>query len=199
MLYLFTGIYQDMNPARAAEYEEAEERNEKLFDYYRLEDENEHRLTFYEWFKLAEKECNAAAPIAVIANADIAFDETINLVKQIGNWDKVFISLSRQDQKVHSLWSQDVWIFKPPLPNPTAWEKANFTMGIPGCENRLCAIARTAGMKIYNPCLSIMAHHLHASGVRHWKDSDRLRGDMCRADACSIDALLPKSTFKARA
>ncbi len=134
------------------------------------------RLTYDSLFELANRRFAGAA--VVIANADIYFDETLALLDEV-NLAGTLLCLSRwdigdDDTACHydMPFSQDAWIFEPPLPRLNC----NFAMGLPGCDNRLAFEAERAGLVVSNPSRSIRANHLHRSKVRRYADTDRLHG-----------------------
>lgn len=117
------------------------------------------RTLFSDHFKYANEKF--AAHVAVVANSDIWFDGTIGLLRR-ADLDNTFICLAKYEGDPPKLWgephmSQDVWAFVPPI--PTLMD-SDFTMGRPACDNVIAASAREAGMKVINPCHSIVAHHL---------------------------------------
>jgi len=134
------------------------------------------RLSYDFLFELANR-CFAGAAVA-IANADIYFDETLALLDEV-NLRGTLLCLSRWDicdddtaRHYDMPFSQDAWIFEPPLPRLSC----NFAMGLPGCDNRLAFEAERAGLVVSNPSRSIRANHLHRSKVRRYADADRLHG-----------------------
>jgi hypothetical protein len=113
----------------------------------------------------------------VLANADIYFDDTLGLLEQ--RELKGLICLSRWDvlpdgsSTMMSIPdSHDAWIFRTPFNLP----KCDFTFGVPGCDGRIAWLANQARMPLSNPARSVRANHLHQSGVRHYTELHRLRG-----------------------
>jgi hypothetical protein len=120
----------------------------------------------------------------ILANSDIYFDSTLNLIHQI-NLQNKFLTLTRIEQNgklspegkldwADNLYShsQDVWIFKSPLKQ----FKCDFQLGKVACENRLAAEAYFAGLEVLNPSLSINVYHKHASQVRTWRPEESYHG-----------------------
>ena len=114
--------------------------------------------------------------VNIISNADIFFNDTIELCKGIN--DNECYALSRWDYKEGkaTLWdhkdSQDVWIFKGAPRNIDG----HFELGKPGCDNAIAFNIKQAGYKISNPAKKIQAIHLHESNVHTYRDKDRLVG-----------------------
>ena len=122
--------------------------------------------------------------IVIIANADIAFDSSIEIVKRENLKGKVF-SLLRYEilpnkqlelfgtDRSHPLYhpsilhggSQDSWIFETPLPEIT--ESTDFCMGVNLCDSKINWVFSQAGLKVSNPCLSIRTIHYHKSTTRN--------------------------------
>ena len=129
------------------------------------------RATYAEYFEYA----NNLGPgkVCVLSNADIYFDHTLERLSLV-DMDKTFVILAKwNDNLLHSpADSQDSWIFKTPVRRMLS----NWTLGVPGCENRIAFEAKAVGYEILNPAWSIRAHHCHASNIRSWTQDDRLVG-----------------------
>jgi len=147
------------------------------------------RSTFADLFALAGE--RFPGRVCVIANADIAFDDSLRgAAAMVGDGSRPrLIALTRwEDPSGPSMegridprrWrfysqSQDAWVFVAGrLPD----FEAGFTLGIPACENRLAYEAYRAGIAVLNPALSVRTWHHHASGARSWKLSDAYRGPL---------------------
>lgn len=134
----------------------------------------EGRPTFKDFFNAINK-VTEPTDINIIANSDIYF-EYINSDNFIRLTHNDCLALSRWDVQpdgsaVHynNSGSQDTWIFRGAI---KMVEGANFTQGIPGCENKLAYLLQQAGYTVTNPSLSIKTYHLHNSGIRYYdKDS----------------------------
>jgi hypothetical protein len=107
--------------------------------------------------------------VCIIANADIAFDESLSYVTERKLVDTV-ICLSRQDMvsrifrgEPAARVSQDAWIFVAPLRNRHLMNLM-FELGRPGCDNR---VAHEFGLayKLVNPARIVKCHH-HHGGIR---------------------------------
>ena len=115
----------------------------------------------------------------VIANTDVYFNETLNLVKRRGVAEGTCFALSRYDRMLDGRLSphlcrgsQDVWIFSNP---PKVVPGADFTLGIPGCDNKFAHLLLRCGYKVVNPSKDIKIIHVHNTGIRNYvKDTDRL-------------------------
>lgn len=108
--------------------------------------------------------------VNVLANSDIAFDETADLFGRITG-DEVWC-MSRWDQGVGG-WclndrkdSQDAWVIRGV---PRHRIDAPFLMGQPGCDNRLVHLFTEAGYTVRNPSRSIRYFHHHASDARAYR------------------------------
>jgi hypothetical protein len=66
--------------------------------------------------------------------------------------------------------SQDAWIFSSRIPDRLKLTDIRIPLGIGGCDNAVLSPLRRAGYKLVNPAGSIQAIHVHASGVRTWKN-----------------------------
>jgi hypothetical protein len=85
-------------------------------------------------------------------------------------------------------WSQDAWIFR-------GWEKPDkfdlvdaknldtsrpekipFSLGIPGCDNKIVAVLKQIGYGVTNPSVSIKAIHVHQRDHRTYPRYQILSG-----------------------
>ena len=130
--------------------------------------------------------CNAHMKneICIVSNADIIFDETLRYFENL-DMTKQFYALSRWEMSTNDgkNWeiepfdnsaSQDVWIFKTPV--LTSCEM-NYTMGVPGCDNKITYQMRELGYTCRNPGKKVITIHFHISQFRtyDWK-ADRVPG-----------------------
>lgn len=143
------------------------------------------RPTYQDFFNAASEYPD---DINIIANSDIYFDETIELVKQIGENDAY--CLTRWEYKdgdiqpffrIHGApaeWSQDCVIWKGVnrLKNvDKVWatnlitnqdEEIPYTLGHPGQENHMAWLLNNAGYNVSNPSTKIRAIHVHKDRSR---------------------------------
>lgn len=152
---------------------------------------SEKRQTFKSMFEYANK--HYPNSIVVIANNDIYFDTTLNLLDNY-NMDNKCFSLLRydvqEDKKTSKIFeycdfelargygtkgpradAQDSWIFKTPISIPST---CNFNFGILGCDNRLAYLLHKEGYIVSNPAIDIKSHHLHLTGIRTYDKNKRL-------------------------
>ncbi len=192
---LLTGCYRDPDPAREAELEVCREANaaNPLLRRVILFVEKAgppkparrgaqvflphgRRETFADLIDYANR--YLAGQVVILANADIAFDDTLALLNGVRDWTDLLICLSRTESNgMPPCWdfdhygesgyhwaanSQDAWIFKAPI-RPFS---CNWPMGVLGCDNRLAHEAAAAGLRLVNPFPEIRAWHHHRSRVR---------------------------------
>lgn len=112
----------------------------------------------------------------ILANGDIFFNETLNILEYYDLTDK-FLALTRwnidKNGKINPFLlngkpltsSQDVWIFQSPI---RKFEKDDIELGTLGCDRRIAFWAARSGFSVLNPCKSIQCIHLHLSGIRHY-------------------------------
>ena len=183
---LFINWFEHPDPARQEEFRFCYDKNfsSGLFENIINLQSPENQPTYSRFF-----EAMAEYPddVNVLANLDIYFDRTLELANKIttrqaycltrweyvtrrhhnalfypdeGEW-KIIPFESRNYQAV-PYWSQDAWIVRggPDIKN------ANFSMGQPGCDNRVAWCLYAAGYQVRNPCMSIRAIHVHASDYR---------------------------------
>jgi hypothetical protein len=134
--------------------------------------EHGRRALYQEYFAYAN--ALGSGKTVILSNADIWFDDTLWKMSLI-DLANTFVLLAKWDghMMVSPADSQDSWVFKTPLrPFLSDW-----TLGVPGCENRIAYEAKNAGYTMLNPSWSIRAHHSHASNIRTWTHADRLKGE----------------------
>jgi hypothetical protein len=195
--------YQSPSAERQAELDRCREINGGLntFAHVDLVDGAAKRWTFGDFFRFAAE--RYAGEICVLANSDIAFDESIALAGPLAKRGAL-VALSRWDDSAAPSmegrvagehWhffshSQDVWVFKaggvPSFP-------ADIQLGIPQCESRLAYEAAAAGMIVLNPALSIRSWHHHASAVRSWRRKDGYRGPLLFPRLTTLEAVEPEA------
>jgi FkbM family methyltransferase len=137
--------------------------------------EHGRRIAFSDLFDYAN--AILAGRVVAVANADIFFDATLELVARY-ELHRTLLCLSRweelPDGPAHFARadSQDAWIFRAPVPRFSC----DWHLGIPGCENRLAFEASRAGLRLVNPSRSIRARHLHTSQMRNVSGNARIAG-----------------------
>ncbi len=187
-MILFQQTYSSPDQARQAELDLAKSRNElcSAFTNRVYLPGTSKRYTFSEIFSLAVD--RFPGDVCVIANSDIAFDESIHEVLSILQ-PGMLIALTRWDNSTApsmegrvdpNTWkffshSQDAWIF---LAGSLPSFDTNFSLGIPRCENRLAYEATAAGVIVVNPALSIRTWHHHSTMLRTWQVNDYYRGPL---------------------
>lgn len=134
------------------------------------------RLTFRDAVSMANWLAARAPTLCVLANADVAFDETLALVTKERLRGRV-LCLSRDDVVKNGRdacqWSQDAWVFEAPLRSAQMY--LDFQFGRPGCDNRFAYELTKAGYEVLNPSLLIHVRHVHA-GLHTWTEAERVPG-----------------------
>jgi len=123
--------------------------------------------------------------VCIVSNADIIFDDSLEHLKNI-DMDKQFYALSRWEistndgknweiEPYNNSASQDVWIFKTPV--LTSDNMGTYTMGKPGCDNRITYDMRELGYTCRNPGKKIITIHFHPTNFRTYDvRTDRVAG-----------------------
>lgn len=143
--------------------------------------QREERPTYKDLFEFCNQ--NLKDEICIISNADIILDETLEYLES-ADLNNIFVALTRwevfcQNQEwciapFNNSSSQDVWMFKSPI---ITTDEMAFTLGKPGCDNKIAKIMADSNYEVRNPANQIVASHFHLSGHRtyDWKD-DRVPG-----------------------
>lgn len=126
-----------------------------------------HRVTYNDLFNFVN-EYTRKDDINIIANSDIYFENTLELATKIKDNDCYAISRVGMP-KNYKAGSQDVWIFKGRI-RPI---RADFPIGVPGCDNRLAHEIAKVGYDIINPCRTIKCRHLHKG--KSWYDTKKFK------------------------
>ena len=195
--------YASSHRERQAELDRVREINSGIaaFETVHLVDGAAKRWTFADLFLEAAE--RFAGRVSVLANSDIAFEESIGLagplaergmLVALSRWDDV-AAPSMEGRVAGEQWhffshSQDVWVFTAGgLP---AFD-ADLQLGLPQCESRLAYAAAAAGVVVVNPALSIRTTHHHASAVRSWRKQEGYRGALLFPRLTTIEGLDPEA------
>jgi len=120
--------------------------------------------TFNDFFDVG----NRLDGVNVIANLDIYFDQTAELLKNVT--DGVVYCITRHEGTkkgevrtfkdvnygVPGEWSQDVWVYTGGVNID-----GNFRIGMPGCDNHIAWKLHEGGYKLLNPAEDIRCIHIH--------------------------------------
>lgn len=185
MIRLIYNYYEDKNPIRKKEIDFCLQKNldNKFINTIIFESASKPSYDF-----LFNKINTLTSPddINIICNSDIFFDETISLVANMPH--KNVYALSRWDWNTNNAShfarndSQDTWIIKGKIENVVG----NFTLGIPGCDNRIAHEFNRAGYRVTNPSNSIKTYHVHNSHIRNYSYNNPVPGPYMRVDVSSL-------------
>jgi hypothetical protein len=143
------------------------------------------RATYQDFFSYASTEF--PDQICIVANADIILGPDIGGITPeymrgkflaLTRWDLkkqndgTFQSVFFENPRSIAQASQDTWIFLSPISIPGS----NFTLGKPGCDNKIAHLAKESGLTVTNPSLAIKTYHLHESGIRSYSGRDLVPG-----------------------
>ncbi len=138
------------------------------------------RLTYADWLLFAKS--IPAEHIAILANSDIFFDESLDDLDKILARKNCFVALSRFDKvgdrlEPHSKpqWSQDVWALNSTSQiTPALIKAADFRLGVPRCDNKIVFEFAMHGWDIVNPFPKVRSIHVHESNIRGYdKEKNR--------------------------
>ncbi len=144
------------------------------------------RLTFGMAFQWANENLTEGE-VLMIANSDIFFDDSLNVVdKYLPESAKTSLLLSRWNVKseieCHLFpvpGSQDTWMFRMPLQlaESTLECSKEIPLGIAGCDNRIAhEICVASGYVGVNCCTQVRTFHLHKSNFRTYDPSKPIPG-----------------------
>lgn len=139
------------------------------------------RLTYNDFFRYCND--NFGDEICVLSNTDIIFDDTLSMLNDTDMENRVYCltrwDLYRTDKSdefqirfFNVDMSQDCWIFKGDIKT----DSADFTLGKPGCDNKIAHLFSSDGYEVYNPSLKIVTKHLHISSYRTYTHRDTITG-----------------------
>jgi len=122
---------------------------------------------------------NLKDEICIVANADIIFDDTLRFFESI-QMENNFYALSRWEISTNDgkNWeiepydnpaSQDSWVFKTPV---STSDSMNYTMGKPGCNNKITHNMRELGYTCRNPGKKVITIHFHPTNFRSYHPND---------------------------
>jgi hypothetical protein len=190
---LITFLYNETNEKRAQEYETCfkknlvhqsiskihviydpskDNNNNKILNFLKEKNIQLSYLNDRPTFEYAFNLANTSYPDTkiILANADIFFDESLQLLENI-SLKNLFLVLTRWDitknnPRLRQCYdSQDVWIFSTPLKK---FNNSTFQLGTIACEGIIQYQARSAGLEVINPSLEIKTFHLHNSNKRNF-------------------------------
>jgi hypothetical protein len=195
---LFTTFYQEKNKDRASELSVCLLNNNTDKNINRVILINGPRPTYKDFFLLTR---HYPDDINIVANTDIFFDESINLLHEMEFTDQICLALTRWDRtseggikRYVDRGSQDAWIFFGAVKNIDKMD-ASYTLGTPGCDNRIARELKDAEYMVYNPSESIRIIHLHKSGIRNYKEQDTICGEHMLLDATRIDNMKKDTNY----
>jgi len=180
VINLFINYYESADPKRKAELDYCYERNvenKNIDQIFTITcDQKPHYTQFFKVMREFPNDVN------IVSNLDIYFDDTIKLAENIGlrdcyaltRWElfnNKIVFFEKRNTAAHAKHSQDVWIFR----GAPRFE-AEFSMGVPGCDNRMAYLLKVQGYNTINPCYSIKCIHVHESDKRPTHLHERVRG-----------------------
>jgi len=172
MINLFINYFNHPNPIRQSEIKECLSKNLKNpnLTIYIIDG----RPNYCDFFKKIN-EITTKNDINIIANADIYFDKTIKLVKNIKENECYALCrwnvLKNRDVVFYNhIDSQDVWIFRGKIKEV---HNADFPLGKMGCDNAIADRLSNAGYTMLSPSEQIKTYHLHLSNIHNYSNEER--------------------------
>ena len=128
----------------------------------------------------------------VIANSDIFFDLSIDNIKTCDFKEKNILTLCRYEYNNNSNLdtclifnegrpdSQDAWIFHSDINIEKDKRKIfDFSMGKPGCDNKIIYLFQILGYQCYNEPTIVKAYHYHNVRIRNYSIGDKVPPPYC--------------------
>jgi len=176
-MILLSQWYEPKEPARLAELKSARAANESsgIFDEVVYLDGTSKILSYADFFVEAERRFRGQP--CVVANTDIAFDETAMIIPEICR-DGRIIALTAWDTPAspkmlgHALaelarffsGTQDSWAF---IAGGLDGLDSDIPLNTVGCENLLLGRAVRAGFEVFDPAMDVKTWHHHESLIRN--------------------------------
>jgi len=202
---LFISLYPEKNEARKRELTECLKRNSLVFDHIWVLAEAEEgsfdylpdispaavnllpvtvRPTFRTFFNAINAVCGLD-DVNLIANSDIYFEEmaAVPQANQCFALTRYEVDANGNKRFLNRNDSQDSWCFRGKI---KAIPYADFHLGVPGCDNRICRELSIAGYEVINPSLTIKSYHLHANPTDHAKATKRINPPYVRPNPIAI-------------
>ncbi len=142
------------------------------------------RLTYSHWLTLARQEPEA---IALLVNSDIYLAEGVEHLEAVFDSPTTFMALSRYNPEpgsdrlrlnAYPHWTQDTWGIRTDAPVPQSLlYSSTFSLGFPGCDNRIAYVMWSHGFQVKNPGYFVKTVHEHQEVSRAYDThADRLYG-----------------------
>jgi hypothetical protein len=140
------------------------------------------RLSYQDAFEYYN--INLSNQICILSNADVYYDDSLNILKYVNFNFKTVLCLTRYEDNSEnelkllcgleydysknnmvkcikqfkpSIWTQDCWIWKD---NQINIKNCDFHLGIPGCDNHIVYLFTSNNYNIYNPSKLICSNHI---------------------------------------
>jgi hypothetical protein len=150
------------------------------------------RLTYFDWLELIEKLISVAiidiGDWAILLNSDIFADQTLARLPSVNSscrnpQIKFFLACTRHcfygvESDPNPQMLQDAWgiqAIQNILPHNKYCE-TKISLGMPGCDNRIASIFKSAGYFPLNLAYHIRFTHVHRSPHRSYSENDRIKG-----------------------
>ena len=208
MINLFINHYKDEDSRRCQEYDTCLLNNisNKFIDkIYVLASDKllfknkkiksikfDERPMYYDFIEIVNM-YSSVNDINIVANLDIYFNETINLIHNIKNNQIFALTIEEYLMPTHhynKTDSQDVWIWKGEIINCDLYK---IPLGFAGCDNAIIERFERNGYKILNPSLSIKVKHEHKTMLRRYLGKKVVDKPYKLLEPAHIEYTLPKT------
>jgi len=187
---VFTNYYKENNLKRMKEMDFCFNNNYKNKHIKNIVIESQDRLKYSDYFKFMENYGDEDG-VNIICNADIAFDDSIQLAEQIESHQVYALNrwnpIGSKIKHYTVLGSSDVWVFRG-IPKDIY---GDFYLGWWGCDGRIGYEIMKSGYDLVNPSFSIKTIHMHQSNIRNYSSQkNQVKGPYAGAPACYINDLI---------
>lgn len=173
-MILLSQWYEPKTESRIRELAEIRSCNESLraFDRVVYVDGSERKWSYADFFRMAENEYQGE--VVVVANTDIAFDDSIRLLHKeckpnrlvtLTRWEPPFACPRMLGHFAYGRFfsgTQDAWCF---VGGELPEMQLEVPLGVVGCDQIVAGWAASRGCEVTNPSMSIVTRH--AAGDHH--------------------------------
>ena len=153
------------------------------------------RPTFRDFFQVMNS-VSQRNDVNIIANCDIFFDDTLQLVKDKLKPNQCYALARWEIQSDDTLslctlpFSQDTWMLSGPIsPSKLNAMNIDFYQGLLACDMRIAYELKSVGYDVVNPSRTIKTYHMHKTQVRNYSESTRVHGKTLEVPITTLEEI----------